>query len=217
MDGIERYEALRAQRPELFRNEPDGIEILSDPDALAAAGGVLYQDPYVILLRDPVRFPDGREGTYIRALGATAEAGSVVLPLLDGQVVLIEHFRHATRSWHWEVPRGAGTPGVGDAANAAKELAEEIGARVLELVPLGELYPDTGMAGDAALLFAARIDVVGRLATGEGIRSAVAVPFAEAEAMVGDGRITDGFTIAVLMRARLAGLASPEGSPEGGS
>ncbi|MFD9353715.1 NUDIX hydrolase [Streptomyces sp. NPDC060031] len=205
--GVERYELLRAQRPELFRNEPGGIEILSDPAAVAAAGGVLYQDPYVMLVRDPVRFPDGREGTYIRSIGPTAEPGCVVLPLLGDEVVLIEHFRHATRSWHWELPRGFGTGGVTDEANAAKELDEEIGAGVLELIPLGVLHPDTGVLGDRVRLFAARIDKVGVLAGGEGIRSALTVPFAEAETMVADGRITDAFTMAALLRARLAGLA----------
>ncbi|WP_351229799.1 NUDIX hydrolase [Streptomyces sp. NPDC002133] len=205
---MELYERLRAERPDLFLNVPGGIEILSDPEAVAAAGGVLYADPYVMLLRDPVRFPDGRTGTYIRSVSRNAEPGCVVLPLLDGGVVLIEHYRHATRSWQWEVPRGFGTRGLSAEANAAKELSEEIGAHVLELTDLGAVHPDTGMTADRVLLFAARIDAVGSLATGEGIRSTRTMPPAEADAMIADGRVTDAFTIAVLTRARLAGLTS---------
>ncbi|MEV7726644.1 hypothetical protein AB0P15_18100 [Streptomyces sp. NPDC087917] len=49
---------------------------------------------------------------------------------------------------------------------------------------------------------------MGELAHGEGIRSALTVPFAEAEAMVADGRITDAFTMTALLRARLAGLGT---------
>ncbi|WP_329039627.1 NUDIX hydrolase [Streptomyces sp. NBC_00178] len=202
----EHYERLRAERPELFGNEPGGIEILCDPEAVAEAGGVMYSDPYVTLLRDPVRFPDGSTGTYIRSIGATPEPGCVVLPLLDGGVVLIEHFRHATRSWHWEVPRGFGTPGLPAPENAAKELREEIGAEAREVIPLGDVHPDSGTTADRVALFAARIDRIGTLQKAEAIRTHLTVPFAEAEAMVGDGRITDAFTIAVLMRARLAGL-----------
>ncbi|MCX4982420.1 NUDIX hydrolase [Streptomyces sp. NBC_00572] len=208
MEPARRYEQLRAERPELFRNEPGGIEILTDPDAVAAAGGVLYQDPYVLLVRDPVRFPDGREGTYIRALSAAAEPGCVVLPLLGDRMVLIEHYRHATRSWQWELPRGFGTRGLSSAENAAKEVDEEIGARVEELIPLGELHPDSGMTGDRVLLFAARIDAIGRLAEAEAIRRSLTIPFAEAEGMIADGRITDAFTIATMTRARLAGLTA---------
>ncbi|MFD8211990.1 NUDIX hydrolase [Streptomyces sp. NPDC059695] len=207
-EPVRRYEQLRAERPALFRNEPGGIEILTEPEAVEAAGGVVYQDPYVLLVRDAVRFPGGRTGAYIRSVSATAEQGCVVLPFLGDRVVLVEHFRHATRSWHWEVPRGFGTAGLSDAANAAKELQEEIGATVRELVPLGAVHPDSGITGDRVLLFAARIDAVGRLETGAGIRGSLAVPFAEAEAMIADGRITDGFTIAVMTRARLAGLTA---------
>ena len=168
----------------------------------------MYSDRYITLLRDPVRFPDGSTGTYIRSIGAASEPGCVVLPLFDGGVVLIEHFRHATRSWHWEVPRGFGAPGLSAGENAAKELREEIGAEALEFVPLGELHPDSGTTADRVSLFAARIDGIGALERAEAIRRYVTVPFAEAEAMVGDGRITDAFTIAVLMRARLAGLTA---------
>ncbi|MCX4584446.1 NUDIX hydrolase [Streptomyces sp. NBC_01481] len=201
------YDRLRTERPELFVNPPGGIEILSDPESVAAAGGVVYEDPYVMVLRDPVRFPDGRTGTYIRSIGTTAEPGCVVLPLLDGEVVLVEHFRHATRSWLWEVPRGFGTPGLAGEQNAAKELREEIGADVRELIPLGAVHPDSGAVGDRVLLYAARIDAIGALALGEGIRRTLTVSFAQAEEMVGDGRITDAFTIVALSRARLAGVA----------
>ncbi|MFJ5549992.1 NUDIX hydrolase [Streptomyces sp. NPDC093225] len=210
--GVERYERLRAERPELFRNQPGGIEILTGPAAVAAAGGVLWEDQYLLLVRDPVRFPDGREGTYLRGIGATGEPGCVVLPMLPGgRVVLIEHFRHATRSWHWEVPRGMGTAGLGDRANAAKELGEEIGAKVLSLTPLGDVHPDSGMTADRVRLFAALVDGVGELETGEGIRAARTMTFAEAEALVASGELSDGFTLAALYRARLAGLADGDG------
>ncbi|WP_086830370.1 NUDIX hydrolase [Streptomyces sp. NRRL B-24572] len=207
-EPTDRYARLREERPELFRNEPGGIEILTDPAAVEAAGGVVYEDPYVLLVRDAVRFPNGYTGAYIRAVSATAEPGCVVLPLLGDRVVLIEHYRHATRSWQWEVPRGFGTAGLTGEANAAKELVEEIGAKVRELVPLGSVHPDSGITGDRVLLFAARIDAVGRLETGEAIRRSLTVSSAEAEAMIADGRITDGFTIAVMTRARLAGLTA---------
>ncbi|MFH9617183.1 NUDIX hydrolase [Streptomyces pratensis] len=206
--STESYQRLRVERPDLFVNHPGGIEILSDPEAVIEAGGVLYSDRYITLLRDPVRFPDGTTGSYIRSVSPTPAPGCVVLPLLDGGVVLIEHFRHATRSWHWEVPRGFGTPGMSAVENAAKELEEEIGAQALEIVPLGELHPDSGTTADRVSLFAARIAGTGPLEAREAIRTCVTVPFEEAEAMVGDGRITDGFTIAVLLRARLAGLTA---------
>ncbi|WP_328891716.1 NUDIX hydrolase [Streptomyces sp. NBC_00316] len=129
-----------------------------------------------------------------------------VLPLLGGEVVLIEHYRHATRAWHWEIPRGGGIPGLISTDNSARTLQEKIGASARELIPLGKVHPDTGLLADAVLLYAARIDEVGDVPYGKGIRQARTVSFARAEAMARAGEITDVFTLAALMRARLAGL-----------
>ncbi|MFH8801123.1 NUDIX hydrolase [Streptomyces sp. NPDC017936] len=200
------YAHLRETRPERFRTPPgDGaITIEHGP---AAEGRVVHHDRWWTLLQDPVVFPDGRNGRYLRMLSPRPEPGVAVLPLLDGDVVLIEQFRHATRDWHWEIPRGHGTSGLDDKGNVAKEIGEEIGATVSELIELGLLHPDTGILGQAVGLYAARIAAIGELGHGEGIRSARAVSFAEAERMAGDGTITDAFTIAALFRARRAGLA----------
>ncbi|WP_217141679.1 NUDIX hydrolase [Streptomyces sp. AC627_RSS907] len=179
--------------------------------------GVVSANRYVWYLRDPVRFPDGRLGLYDRLLPPPdSSPGVVVLPLLgeEAKVVLIEHYRHATRSRHWEVVRGFGDPGATGEENVARELEEEISARPTTVVPLGELHPDTGLCGHRVELYAARVGAVGALEEGEAISRAVAVTSAEAEAMVADGRITDGFTVAVLYRARLAGLFTS--APDGG-
>ncbi|MGP3954118.1 hypothetical protein [Streptomyces sp. 7N604] len=88
--------------PTLKRDWETLLRASSDPESVPAAGGVVYEDAHVMLLRDPVRFPfpDGRTGTCTRSVGAIQEPGCVVLPLLGREVVLLEHFRHATRSWH---------------------------------------------------------------------------------------------------------------------
>ncbi|WP_326797657.1 NUDIX hydrolase [Streptomyces sp. NBC_01808] len=208
-DPLEHYLKLRRDHPGLFLNEPGGIEILDGVTAVDGVPvGVVYRDPYVTVVRDPVRFPDGRRGTYIRLLDAAGAPGVVALPLLGGgaEVVLLEHYRHATRAWHVEVPRGFGTPGLSAPENAAKEVAEEIGATARGIVPLGRLHPDTGLVGGHTELYAVHIDGYGEPGRPEGIRRVFSVLPAEAEDLVRTGRITDAFTIAVLARARLAGL-----------
>ncbi|MFE1023682.1 NUDIX hydrolase [Streptomyces sp. NPDC058818] len=237
---MNRYEALRRDNPEWFRDDPGGIEILTDPALIRRARrsaaprarrgpagslwarlrsalrpvpvGVVSANRYLWYLRDPVRFPDGRLGLYDRLMPPPdSSPGVVVLPLLgdEAKVVLIEHHRHATRGLHWEVVRGFGDPGATGEQNVARELAEEISAHPTTVVPLGELHPDTGLCAHRVELWATRVEAVGALDGGEAIHRAVAVSPAEAEAMVADGRITDGFTIAVLYRARLAGLFTP--------
>ncbi|GHF51482.1 NUDIX domain-containing protein [Streptomyces morookaense] len=212
------YDRLRAARPELFGNSPGGIEILLDParieEARRSVGagtdepvGVVYADRFVTVVRDAVRFPGGALGLYVRLVPTAESPGAVVLPLVgaDG-IVLVEHYRHATRRWHWEAPRGMGAAGATGAANAVRELEEELGAQAEELVPLGALHPDSGLLGEHVELFAARIRGTGALDTAEGIRRASTVSRRTAEEMIASGAITCAFTIAAFTRARLKGL-----------
>ncbi|MGI5133814.1 NUDIX domain-containing protein [Streptomyces sp. CA-106110] len=201
------YIQLREDRPELFATPP-GDGAITIPGLPGAEGEVLHHDRWWMLLRDQVTFPDGRHGTYLRMLAPLP--GVAVLPLLGSgsglRVVLIEQFRHATRSWHWEIPRGGGTDKLSDASNAAKELAEEIGATPRELTPLGAVHPDTGILGQPIALYAARVNAVGDPARAEGIRQIRTVTADEAEQLAQAGEITDTCTIAALFRARRAGL-----------
>ncbi|MGW3167457.1 hypothetical protein ACWC9Q_32420 [Streptomyces sp. NPDC001142] len=71
-----------------------------------------------VVLEDPVVLPDGRQERLLRILAERPEPPVAVLPLLDGQVVLVDRFRHAARTWTWEILRGAGAADVGDAQNA---------------------------------------------------------------------------------------------------
>ncbi|MFJ5635263.1 NUDIX hydrolase [Streptomyces goshikiensis] len=202
------YAHLRDTRPSWFLtpSKKGGISIEHWP---MTEGQVVYRDERWILLQDPVVFPDGTPGRYLRMLAPHTNPAVAVLPVLDeGKVVLIERFRHATRSWHWEIPRGGGSAGLDGEENAAKELQEEIGAPPRELISLGTLHPDTGILASEVELYAARIDAVGDLESGEGVRHARTVTFAEAEQMAASGRITDALTLAALFRARHAGLAA---------
>src|SRR5260221_12364143 len=96
-----------------------------------------------MILRDAVCFPDGRLGIYSRMVGDSTP-GVIVLPIYQGPVLLIRHFRHATRTWHIEIPRGFGTKSFSSEENAFRELEEEVGATVSRLVSLGYVYSDTG-------------------------------------------------------------------------
>ncbi|MFI1973664.1 NUDIX hydrolase [Streptomyces wedmorensis] len=214
---MDRYEQIRQNRPELFKNCPDGIEILNDADDVASVQaavrvqggmtsvGVVYEDSYITVLRDPVRFPDGALGFYVRIVETAGFPGVVVLPFLGDQVVLIDHYRHATRRWHLEAPRGFGEEGSSE-QNAVRELTEELGAEVDQLVALGIVHADSGLLAGYVALYAARIVRYGQVETAEGIRRAVPLTFTDAEELVRTGEVTDGLTIAALARARLAGL-----------
>lgn len=222
----ERYEAVRRKWPNLFRNPPGAAyKILFDPAEVRAAEekyralmeswgfptssaetGVMYEDPWTIIVRDAVRRPDGTLGAYARSIPARDGTGAAVLPMLDEQIVLLRLFRHATREEHLEIPRGFGEAGVSAADQARHELREEIQAEADTLTELGRFHANTGAEGGATELFFAQISQHGQPQSAEGILSVeVESPRRVAE-LIRDARITDSFTTAAFTRAWLHGL-----------
>jgi ADP-ribose pyrophosphatase len=221
-DCMERYRALVTDRPERFRN-PDGdiYEILLDDqqidrarraahsqrcaDGLATEDtrvGVLAVDPYLIVMRDAVRFADGSYGLYNRVM---VPRGAAILPVLGSSIALLHRFRHGTRGWHLEAPRGVFS-GVGTLSDQARrELLEEMGSTPSELIQLGGLHSTTGCLDEELQLYLARIDTVGRPDKHEAIESIQVLPIPAVERLIAEGEITDGPTLALFLRARLRG------------
>lgn len=124
--------------------------------------GIVNEDQYWIWLRDAVYFPKGVPGTYDRLLWKSElqgkRAGIAVLPVLpSGQVILILNFRHATRSWELELPRGGINPGETQEEAALRELKEETGFIASSTTFLGEIAVDTGTLSSITPVFLGKI------------------------------------------------------------
>lgn len=221
-----RYSEIRRQRPELFTNPSRcAIRLLLTAESITAAEnvtkarlrnkglpeewahvGVVYEDEYILVLRDAVEFANGSLGTYIRILPQrNGVAGVATLPVMEDKIVLVNHFRHSTRQWHWEVPRGFSELGDSIGESARRELSEEIQAEPLEVVSLGRLFTNTGLSTEEVALVLVRIATYGKTDDIEGISEIRLVNIAEFEDMVRGGDIDDSFTIALYARARLHG------------
>jgi ADP-ribose pyrophosphatase len=222
----ERYFRLVQQHPELFTNPgADGIIIELVPEKIQqieqevmqrlsqqglpsawASVGIAYEDQYLLLLRDAVYFGDGTPGTYIRSVQEKGAPGVIILPVYQNQIVLTRHFRHATRSWHLELPRGFGLPTMSGEENARRELYEEIGTTAATLHYLGRAHADTGMSTDCNRFFLAHIQNYGQVDRTEGIKALEMVTLSEFERLLRDNTITDSFTIIAYTHAKLHGL-----------
>lgn len=227
MSSLDDYLAFAKSHPDLFVNPPHGgFEILLDEgeireveaqtaQRLAKKGlprkwaevGIAYRDQYLFVLRDAVRFPGGFLGSYIRIVGDEDKTpGVVVLPHYKEKVLLLRHFRHATRTWHLELPRGFGMKGLSSEEMALKELQEEIGGTASRLLSLGQIHPDTGMTSECDELFFAEVESYSDAEVFEGIIEILPTAVPELEHLIRENEITDGFTIAAYMRAKLGGL-----------
>lgn len=110
--------------------------------------GIVAEDNYWIWIRDAVIFPSGVYGTYDRLMWKTGMAGYpgvAILPLLSTKKIVVNiNYRHATRSWEIELPRGQKKDGESLEKAAARELKEETGYQIAKCTHLGNIAPDTG-------------------------------------------------------------------------
>lgn len=130
--------------------------------------------------------------------------GAAVLPLHDdGCITLIRQLRPALGDFLMEIPAGRLSKGEDPKLCAARELVEETGLKAESLVPLGILHPSPGVFDEVIHLYLATGLSQG-LAEPEAYEEidCVKIPVREAVAMAVEGKITDGKTIAALLRAQ---------------
>lgn len=150
-------------------NWQDGeIEIVRDIEGVEKAKkatgrqvGVVAQDKYWLWVNDAVRFPGGNYGVYGRFLwnqSLHGTTGVAVMALLDdNRIVLNCNYRHATRCWELELPRGASMNGEIPLDTARREVKEETGMVIDQLIKLGEMATDTGVTNAVVPIFYARV------------------------------------------------------------
>lgn len=191
------YQQLMKKRPEYFQNseEPGSIFIYTDLDKIAeveqkchTSVGIMYQDQYIYLLKDAVRHPNGKDGTYM-------------------EILLLSHYHHASRKTYLELPRGFAEEGLTEEENVRKEVLEETGYQITRMEYLGNLAGDTGMTGGEIKAYAVYLG--GQMGTQDekesvcGIRM---VHVSEIQGMIRRGEITEGYTLSVFALAQAIGI-----------
>jgi ADP-ribose pyrophosphatase len=103
---------------------------------------IIYQGPVFGIRRDELLEPGGLRTT--REM-ITHSGSVVVLPVLpDGRVVLIRQYRHAARTFLWELVAGRIDEGESPRKAAARELIEETGYRAKRFRLFLDFFPSPG-------------------------------------------------------------------------
>ncbi|MFZ5819698.1 MAG: NUDIX hydrolase [Chloroflexota bacterium] len=219
-ERLNKYFELLDQNPSLVLPKDAPIKIITDEAIIEewqnkhANGnndiGVLLQDKYITIIRDLVEFPGGFISGYNRVINTAVlhdgGSGAVILPVMNEKILLIKIFRHPTRQWSVEIPRGFGEAGLSPEEIAQKEVSEEVGGKINQVVSLGIIHNNTGLDANSVHLYLAYLDEVGIPRKAEGITEIIWVAVNEIEKMISEGQITDCFTISAYARAKLMGL-----------
>jgi ADP-ribose pyrophosphatase len=163
----------------------------------------IYTGRVVNLDVDTVRFPDGSTGELemIRHPGAAA-----VVPLAsdprgaDPTILLIRQYRYATGGSVLEIPAGRLSPGEDPAACARRELLEEVGVTAGRIERLTTVWTTPGFTDERIHLFWAADLEAGKAAREpDEFIEVVPTPLSRTLAMVRDGDICDGKTVAAIL------------------
>jgi ADP-ribose pyrophosphatase len=98
---------------------------------------------YVTLVEKAVQFAPVEPQQVYHCL-TQADYVSVLALTPDGLIPVVRQFRPAVEQFTWELPAGTVDDGEAPADAARRELHEEAGLQVEELVDLGGYLPDTG-------------------------------------------------------------------------
>ncbi len=166
---------------------------------------VAYENRWIRVREDRVVTPGGSDGVY--GVVELTHPAVFVVALDDEDRVLLVHIDRYTVGSTWEVVAG-GTDGDDPLTAARRELREESGLEAAQWVEVGEMDALNGVCVAAEHVYVARglraaasAQELAVTHAEEGIEDARWVPFGEVLAMIADGRIRDGETMAALALA----------------
>lgn len=171
-----------------------------------AESTTVYTGPIFTVRRDLVGFPDGSSAT--RDVVSHDGAVAIVPVDEDGNVVLIEQYRHSVAQMLWEVPAGLlDVPGEQALEAAKRELAEEVGLRAERWHTLIDLVSAPGFCDERVRVFLARGLSAAERPDGFSLEHEEAdvevhrVPLADALRAVHAGEVVNSLAVGALLAA----------------
>ncbi len=160
-----------------------------------------YRGRVIAVSVETVALPNGRrvELEIVRHPGA-----AVVVPLADdGTTLMVRQYRHAASGYLLEAPAGKLEAGESPESCARREVEEEVGVRVQEMVPLGFVYASPGFTDERLWLFLGRgLTPVSQALEPDEVLTVERLPLVEAVRRAQAGELSDAKTVCALLRAR---------------
>lgn len=174
--------------------------------------GVAYTSKYNTLIVDAINNKAGGYFPYERIIPTSRKSGVVVIPIYNGNLILLRQFRHAIREDQYSFPRGFAEPNCDSEENVIRELQEEIGATINDKPQfIGHVVPDSGLTGMKTDAYCVNIEKYEKNTTPtEGIKSIEELSFSKFEQWIKAGKINDGFSLSAYTLYKASILSKKE-------
>lgn len=168
---------------------------------------IVYENRWMRVREDAIERQDGSPGIY----GVVEKTDfAVIVPFDDGLIHLVEQYRYPVQGRYWELPQGSweDAPGTDPLDLARAELREETGLTAATMTHVGHLYECYGYSTQGYHIYLAQGLQSGHAQREQSEQDMVsrAFPIGEVLAMITEGIIKDGTTVAALGMLRLKGL-----------
>ncbi|MCK9171577.1 MAG: NUDIX hydrolase [Treponema sp.] len=167
---------------------------------------VVYKNRWMRVREDKIIRCNGTEGIY----GVVEKNDfSVIIPIIDRKMILVEQYRYPVEARCWEFPAGSWEDtdiSPGDLARA--ELKEETGYSAAQIIKVGCLLPACSYSSQSYTIFAATGLVQGSNDLDPEEIGLVSACFdiTEVEQMILNGTIRDATTVAAFGLARMKNI-----------
>ena len=149
------FDSLKPNETDFKTELIDPMKMKSDKEIVRLSRRTVYQNRWMQVNEDKVRFPAGFEGIY----GVVEKPPfAIIIPVhSDGRIQMVQQFRYPIGRRCWELPQGSweDTPESTPEALARGELAEETGYRAQSMQKIGEMFPAEGLLNQLCHIFVA--------------------------------------------------------------
>lgn len=160
----------------------------------------VYGNPWLELWEERCLDPSGKPALYGKVSFRSKAVG--IIPVDDeDHTWLVGQYRYCLNQYSWEIPMGGSPHSVPVLETAARELREETGLTARRFEQILFVHTSNSVTDEEGYVF-----VAGDLEQGETEHESTEkievrrLPLAEAVAMAMDGRITDGLSVAGLLK-----------------
>ena len=162
---------------------------------------IKYHNPWISVREDQVQNPSGGRGIYGVVTMKNKALGIVPIDA-EGNTWLVGQYRYPLNEYSWEIPMGGGLVELDVLESAQRELKEETGLTAARWTRIARLHTSNSVTDEEGFVYLAEDLTQGELEPEETEDLRLwKLPLAAAIRMVMDDQITDGISVAGLLKA----------------